>query len=108
MNLDFYSIALIIGGILTCVIILLGVAKFARFYVDFLKLHKELTAELNNISTVLKKINSAALENLFEQRQNTKVITAFLQKFSDVEVEVVEEPIPPEGLENASEETRES
>lgn len=100
MNLDFYSIALIIGGILTCVIILLGVAKFARFYIDFRKMHKELNSELNNISTTLKKINSVCLENLFEQRQNNKTMAAFLHKFADIEVEVVEEPIPPEESDN--------
>jgi uncharacterized membrane protein affecting hemolysin expression len=96
MNLDFYSLALIVGGILTCVVILLGVARFSRFYVDFKRMHREMTSELNNISTILKKINSANLENLFEQRQNNKAMAAFLQKFADIEVEVVEEPIPQE------------
>ncbi len=99
MEFDFYSIALIFGGILVCVIILLGVAKFARFYLDFKKMQRELNAELSNISTILKKINGASLENLFEQRQGNKAMIEFLQKFAGIEVEVVEEPIPPEELE---------
>lgn len=92
------NIILIIGGIFTWIIVILGIARFAKFYHDFKKMQKKLESELEGVSTVLKKINSASLENLFEQRNGNKLMAEFLKKFADVEVEVVEEPIPPEEL----------
>ncbi len=91
-----FNITLIIGGVFTWIIVILGIARFAKFYVDFKKMEKKMDANMENLATILKKINSASLETLFEQRQNNKLMAEFVKKFADVEVEVVEEPIPPE------------
>lgn len=92
MEFSTITVVLIIVGILTWLIVILGIARFSKFYTDFIKMSKDLNNNLTNTTNVLKKINSADLEILFEQRRACKLMAQLLEQFDGAEI--VDESVP--------------
>lgn len=92
MEFDTITIVLIIVGVLTWLIVILGIARFAKFYIDFTKISKDLNNNLIDNTNVLRKINSASLEMLFEQRHACKLTAQLLEQFNGAEI--IDEIIP--------------
>ncbi|MDD2478591.1 MAG: hypothetical protein PHS31_01715 [Victivallaceae bacterium] len=97
MEFSTVSVVLMIVGALTWLIVILGIARFSKFYISFSKMSKDLSNDLNNNTNVLKKINSANLEMLFEQRRNCRLMEQLLEQFDGAEIideviTTVEEP----------------
>lgn len=86
MEFNSTSIVLIIVGILTWLIVILGIAKFAKFYIDFAKMAKDINNNFTNTANVLRKINNANLEMLFEQRRTSKLMNQLLSQFQGAEI----------------------
>ncbi|MDD3885982.1 MAG: hypothetical protein PHI35_03845 [Victivallaceae bacterium] len=87
-----------IVAVLTWVIVMLGVARLARFYADFKSFRRDLDAHLFGVEAQLKKLQSTFNESLVEQRKAVRTLNeqlALQQAAMTGEYDIVEEPVLP-------------
>lgn len=95
-NLTFPIIMLLIGLMLTCIIIMLGVAKLAKFYLSMNMMRREVDTSLTGIATQLSKLQTIMAESIKEQRRTARLLADLCDlKRAEMtgEFEIIENPV---------------
>jgi len=74
MDINTYNITLIVVGVLTWLVFILGVAKFSKFYLQFTVYRKELDTNLTGMGSSMKKLQNSISEMILEQRRTNKLM----------------------------------
>ncbi len=73
-ELNTYYITLIVVGVLTWLVFILGVAKFSKYYVQFIVFRKDLDINLTGLGSSVKKLQNSISEMILEQRRTNKLM----------------------------------
>ena len=73
-DLNTYYITLIVVGVLTWLVFILGVAKFSKYYVQFVVFRKDLDINLTGLGSSVKKLQNSISEMILEQRRTNKLM----------------------------------
>jgi hypothetical protein len=74
MDINTYNITLIVVGVLTWLVFILGVARFSKFYLQFIAYRKELDTNLTGMGSGIKKLQNSISEMILEQRRTNKLM----------------------------------
>jgi hypothetical protein len=71
---DIQYITLIVVGVLTWLVFILGVAKFSKFCLQFIVYRKDLDINLTGMGSSVKKLQNSISEMILEQRRTNKLM----------------------------------
>ncbi|MCP3968702.1 MAG: hypothetical protein GY750_10010 [Lentisphaerae bacterium] len=67
MSIDAYYITLIAGGALTWLIFVLAIARFSKFYAQFIVFRRDLDTNITGMGTNIRKIQNTFQELVIDQ-----------------------------------------
>jgi hypothetical protein len=79
MDINTYNVTLIVVGLLTWLVFILGVAKFSKFYLQFIVYRRELDTNLTGMGSGVKKLQNAIAEMILEQRRTNKLMLELIE-----------------------------
>jgi hypothetical protein len=94
MEFTTTNITLIVVGSLTWLVFVLGMAKFSKYYLQFVGYRKELDTNLTGMGSGMKKLQNSIAEMILEQRRTNKLLLELIDK--DKAVEDYQTPETPE------------
>jgi len=76
---DIQYITLIVVGVLTWLVFILGVAKFSKFCLQFVVYRKDLDINLTGMGSSVKKLQNSISEMILEQRRTNKLMLELIE-----------------------------
>jgi hypothetical protein len=100
MNWDSITITLATVGVLTWLVFVLGICKFSKFYVHFIRFSKDQDTNMTGMGSAMKKMQNTLAEMVTEQRRSNNLVLELIDINRGVPPVEIVDPEAPAAEEN--------